>query len=118
MTQDSQENFDFIDGDDIPIELTKGKVDNYLIEHPITYACGEVDFQSIDKCEMVKLKDVPIEVANKQEIEACMQEEVVSGMTLPEVYRVDTEIHTDIQLETPMIKLEEKYVTQSETKLV
>ena len=39
-------------------------------------------------------------------------------MTLPKVYRVDTEIHTDIQLETPMIKLEEKFVTQSEPKLV
>ena len=55
MTQDSQENFDFIDDDDIPIELIEGKVDNYSIEHPITYAHGEVDFQSIDKCEMVKL---------------------------------------------------------------
>ena len=39
-------------------------------------------------------------------------------MTLPEVYRVDTEIHTDLQLETPMIKSEEKCVTQSEPKLV
>ena len=29
-------------------------------------------------------------------------------MTLPEVYRVDTEIPTDIQLETPMITSEEK----------
>ena len=36
-------------------------------------------------------------------------------MTLP---KVDTEIHTDIQLETPMIKSEEKCVTQSEPKLV
>ena len=35
-------------------------------------------------------------------------------MTLPEVYRVDMEIHTDIQLETPMIKSEEK----CESKLV
>ena len=31
---------------------------------------------------------------------------------------IDTEIHTDIQLETPMIKSEEKWVMQSETKLV
>ena len=62
LTQDSQENFDFIDGDDILIELIEGKVDNYSIEHPITYAHGEVDFQSIDKCEMVKLQDVPNEV--------------------------------------------------------
>ena len=115
MTQDSQEEFDFIDGDDVLIELM---VDIYSIEHPITYAHGEVDFQSIDKCEMVKLQDVPIEVTNEQEIEECIQEEVVSDMTLPEVYRVDTEIYTDIQLETPMIKLEEKCVTQSEPKLV
>ena len=118
LTQDSQENFDFIDGDDVPIELIEGEVDNYSIEHSITYACGEVDFQSIDKCEMVKLQDVPIEVANEQEIEECIKEEVVSDMTLPEVYRVDMEIHTDLQLETPIIKSEEKCVIQSEPKLV
>ena len=117
LTQVSQENFDFIDGDDIPIELIEGKVDNYYIEHPITYARGEVDFQSIDKCEMVKLQDVPIEFAKEHKIEACTQEEVVSDMTLPEVYRVHTEIHTVVQLETPMIKLEEKCLTQSEQKL-
>ena len=39
-------------------------------------------------------------------------------MTLPEVYRVDTEIHSDVQLDTPMIKLEEKCVPQSKPKLV
>ena len=118
MTQDSQEDFDFIDGDDVPIEFIEGNVDNYFIEHPITYVHGEVDFQSIDKCEMVKLQDVPIEVTNEQEIGECIQEEVVSDMTLPWVYRVDTKIHTDIQLETPMIKSEEKCVSQSEPKLV
>ena len=58
---------------------------------------------------MVKLQDVPIEFANEQEIEECMQE-VAIDMTLPEVYRVGTEIHTDIQLETPIIKSEEKNV--------
>ena len=78
---------------------------------------GEVDFQSIYKCEMVKLQDVSIEVSNEQEMEECIQEEVASDMTLPEVYRVDTEIHTDIQLETTMVKSEEKCVTQSELKL-
>ena len=55
LTKDLQEDFDFIDGVDVPIELIEGKVDNYSIEHPFTYACGEVDFQSIDKCETVKL---------------------------------------------------------------
>ena len=93
------------------------------MEYPITYACGKVDFQSTDKCEMVKLQDVPIEVhkelvTNEQEIGECIQEEVVSDMALPEVYKVDTETHTDIQLETPMINSEEKCVTQNEPKLV
>ena len=37
-------------------------------------------------------------------------------MTLPEVYRVDTEIHTDIKLETPIIKSEVPCVTQGELK--
>ena len=67
---------------------------------------------------MVELQDVPIEVTNEQEIEGCIQEEVVSDMTLPEVYRVDTEIHTDVQLEIPIIKSEEKCLTQCEPKLV
>ena len=56
-------------------------------------------------------------MANEQEIEECI-EEVVSDMTLPKDYRIDTERHTDIQLETPMIKSEEKCVMQNEPKLV
>ena len=35
---------------------------------------------------------MPVEVANEQELEECMQEEVVSDITLPEVYRVDEKI--------------------------
>ena len=102
FTQDSQEDFDFIDS--IDIELIEGKVYNYYLEYPITYAWGEVDYQSIDKSETSELHDVPIQVAIEQEIEECIKE-VVSDMTLPEVFRVDTEIHTDVQSETPMIKL-------------
>ena len=105
MTQDSQEDFDFIDS--VEIECIEGKVDNYYIEYPITCAHGEIDYQSIHTSETVTLHDVPIQVAIEQEIEECI-EEVVSDMTLPEVYRIDTEIHTDVQLETPMIKSEEK----------
>ena len=75
LTQDSQEDFDYIDG--VEIELIEGKVDNYSTEYPITYTHGDVDYQSIDKSETTELQDVPIEVANEQEIEECMQEEVV-----------------------------------------
>ena len=91
LTQDSQEDLDFIDGIDVQVELIEGKVYIYSIEYPITYACEEVDFQNIYKFEMVKLQDVPIVVANEQEIEECIQEEVVSDMTLSEVYNIDTE---------------------------
>ena len=38
LIQDSQEHFDFIDSDAVLIELIEGKVDNYSLEHPITYA--------------------------------------------------------------------------------
>ena len=127
LTQDLQGDFDFIDGVDVPIKLTERKADNYFIENPMTYVY-QVDLKSIDKYEIVELQDVhgkvelqdiPIAVINEQEIEACTQEEeVVGDMALPEVYRVDTEIHTGIQLETPMIKSEEKCVTPSEPKLV
>ena len=78
LTQDSQEDFDFIDS--VEIERIEGKVDNYSIEYPITYACGEIDYQSIDKSEKPELQDVPIQVAIEQEIEECI-EEVVSDMT-------------------------------------
>ena len=88
LTQESQEDFDF--GDDVEIELIQGKVDNYYLEYPITYECGEVDFQRIDKSEItVKLQDIPVEVASEQELEGGMQEEVVSDVTLPEIYRVE-----------------------------
>ena len=46
-----------------------------------------------------------------------MQKEVVSDMTLPEIYRVDEKIHTDVQLEIPIIK-SEGHIVQDEPKLV
>ena len=117
LTQESQEEFNFRDG--VEIELTEGKVDNYYLEYPITYEHGEVDFQRVDKSEItVKLQDIPVEVANEQELEECMQEEVVSDITLPELYRVHEKIHTDVQLEIPIIKSEERYIVQDELKLV
>ena len=117
LTQESQEDFDF--GDDVKIELIEGKVDNYYLEYPITYECREVDFQGMDKSKTtVKLQDIPVEVANEQELEECMQEEVVSDITLPEIYRVDEKIYTDVQLEIPIIKSEEGHIVQDEPKLV
>ena len=64
LTQESQEDFDFdfVDSVDLPIDFIEGKVDNYSIEHPITHAHEEVDFQSIDKCDMVKLQDVTMKL--------------------------------------------------------
>ena len=78
----------------------------------------EIDFQGIDECKIVDLQDVSIEVANEQELEECMQEEVVSDITLPEVYRVDEKLHTNVKLETPIIKAEERCIVQDESKLV
>ena len=78
----------------------------------------EIDFQGIDEYKIVKLQDVPIKGVNEQELEECMQEEIVSNMTLPEIYRVDEKIHTDVQLEIPIIKSEEGHIVQDEPKLV
>ena len=114
LTKDTKEKFGNIEEIDVLIEFIERMKDSYFIEIPVTYVY-EVNLQSIDKCEMVGLQDVPIGVTNEKEIEACIQEEdVVSGMALPEVCRVDTEIHTDVQLEIPVIKSEKKCVTQSE----
>ena len=97
---------------DISTRITDDQViEEFMLEEE------EIDFQGIDECKIVELQDVPIEVANEQEIEECTVE-VVSYMTLPEVYRVDTEIHTGVQLETPIIKSEERCVMQNEPKLV
>ena len=46
-----------------------------------------------------------------------MQEEVVGDMTLPEIYRVNEKIYTDVQLEIPIIK-SSGHIVQDETKLV
>ena len=64
----------------------------------------------------MELQDVPIQVAIEQELEECI-EEVVSDMILPDIYRVYEKTHTDIKLETPIIKSEEPSVMQSELKL-
>ena len=118
LTHDSQEDIDFRDDVAVLIEFIEGKVENYSTELSITYAHGEVDFQSTDECEKVELKDIPLRVINEQEIEEYMQEEVVSDRTLPEMYSADVRIHTDIQLETPIIKSEETCVIPSDSKLV
>ena len=92
--------------------------DDQVIEEFMLEEEEEIDSQGIDECKTEKLQDIPIEVANEQELEECMQEEVVSDMTLPEIYRVDEKIHTDVQLEIPIIKSEEGYIVQDEPKLV
>ena len=118
LTKDTQENFGNIEEIDVLIEFIERMEESYFIENPVTYVY-ELDLQSVDKCEMLELQDACFEVTNEQETDACIQEEeVVSDMALLEVCRVDTEIHTDIQLETPMIKSEIKCVTQCEPKLV
>ena len=115
LTQDSQEVFDFIDDDEVPDELIEGEVDNYSIELSIPYAC-DIDYQSIDKSKTTELQDVPIQVANVQEIEECV-EEVVSDMTLPEMCSADEKIHTDeLKLEMSKINAVEICEMPNETK--
>ena len=98
---------------DIPTRITDDQViEEFMLEKE------EIDSQGIDECKTEKLQDIPIEVVNEQEIEECMQEGVVSDMNLPEIYRVDEKIHTDVQLEIPIIKSEEMCMVQDEPKLV
>ena len=91
---------------DIPIRIT----DDQVIEE---FMLEEIDFQGIDKCKIVELQ-----VADEKELEECMQEEAVSDIILPEVYRVDAKKHTDVKLEIPIIKAEEKCIVRDESKLV
>ena len=98
---------------DIPTRITDDQVmEEFMLEEE------EIDFQGIDEYKIVELQDESVEVANEQESEKYMQEEAVSDITLPEVYRVDEKIHKDVKLETPIIKSEEKCIVQDEPKLV
>ena len=98
---------------DIPTRIADDQViEEFMLEEE------EIDSQGIDECKTEKLQDIPTEVANEHELEECMQEEVVSDMTLPEIYKVDEKIHTDVQLEIPIIKSEEGHIVQDEPKLV
>ena len=45
----------------IEIGFIERMEDSYFIENPMIYVY-ETDLQSIDKCEIVELQDVPIEV--------------------------------------------------------
>ena len=146
LTQDLQENVEFVQGVSELTKIIEGEVDDYSIQHSITppyteniqdidiydmvempdiptritddqvieeFMLEEIDFQGIDKCKIVELQ-----VADEQELEECMQVEAVSDILLPEVYRIDTEIHTGIQLETPIIIAKERCIVQDESKLV
>ena len=104
--------YDVVEMPNIPARITDDQViEGFMLEE-------EIDSQGIDECKTEKLQDIPIEIANKQELEECIQEEVVSDMTLPEIYRVDERIHTDVQLEIPIIKSEEGHIVQDEPRLV
>ena len=147
LTQDLQENVESIQSVSIVTIIIEGKVDDYSVTSPHEENIQdidiseivempniptriaddqvieefmleeEIDSQGIDECKLVKLQEVPMEVANEQELEEYMLEEVVSDMTLPEIYRVDEKIHTDVQLEIPIIK-SEGHIVQDEPKLV
>ena len=104
--------YDVVEMPNIPARITDDQViEEFMLEE-------ETDSQGIDECKTETLQDISIEVANKQELEECMQEEVVSDMTLPEIYRVDERVHTDVQLEIPIIKSEEGHIVQDESRLV
>ena len=104
--------YDMVEMPDISTRITDDQViEEFMLEEE------EIDFQGIDEYKIVKLQDVPIKVVNEQELEECMQEEIVSDMTLPEICRVDEKIHTDVQLEIPIIK-SEGHIVQDEPKLV
>ena len=106
------EIYDMVEMPDIFTSITDDQeIEKFMLEEE------EIDFQEIDEYKIVKLQGVPIKVVNEQELEECMQEEIVSDMTLPEIYRVDEKMHTGVNLETPIIKSEERCVIQSEPTL-
>ena len=52
---------------DIPTRIADDQViEEFMLEE-------EIDSQGIHECKTEKLQDIPIEVANEQELEECMQ---------------------------------------------
>ena len=47
MTQDLQENAEFVQGVSVPTKIIKGEVDDYSMQHTITHPHAE-DIQDID----------------------------------------------------------------------
>ena len=108
VTSPYEENIQNIDIYDVAemLDIPTRIADDQVIEE---FMLEKIDSQGIDECKIVKVQDVPIKVVNEQNLEECMQEEEeVSDMTLPEIYRV--KIHTDVQLEIPIIKSEEGHI--------
>ena len=65
--------YDIVEMPNIPTRITDDQViEEFMLEEE------EVDSQGIDECKTEKLQGIHIEVANKQELEECMQGEVVS----------------------------------------
>ena len=103
--------YDIAEMPDIPTRIADDQViEEFKLQE-------EIDSQGINECKTEELQEIPIEVANEQEIEEYI-EDVVSDITLPEVYRPDENIHTNVKLEIPEIKSEERYIVQDELKLV
>ena len=115
LYEENIQNIDIYDMVEMP-EISTRITDNQVIEEFMLEE-EEIDSQGIDECKTEKLQDVPIKVVNEEELEECMQEEVVSDMTLPEIYGVHERICTDLQLEIPIIK-SEGHLVQDEPKLV
>ena len=74
LTQDLQENVEFVQGVSVLIKIIEGEVDDYSIQCFITPPHTE-NIQDIDISDMVEMPDIPIRIADDQVIEESMLEE-------------------------------------------
>ena len=100
---DELELWDLIEIPDTPIRLTGQILEEFILEE-------EIEFQGIDKCEIIELPD-------EQEIKESIKEEVCD-IKLPERYRAEESIQKDeLKLETPIINKVEISELSKEVKL-
>ena len=108
------------------IRLAEGQIlEEFMLEE-------EIEFQGIDKCKIVELRDkqeierciaretvglpeMPVRIAYEQE--ECIEEEICNR-SLPKMYRAEENVHKDeIKLETPEINAVEISELPREVKL-
>ena len=83
MTQDLQENVEFVQSISVPTKIIEEEVGDYSIQHSVT-SPHEENIQDIDIYDMVEMPDIPTRIADDQVIEEFMLEDEIDFQGIDE----------------------------------